>query len=55
MDNVEQVEGIDYDSYRQIGRVIFRRAVPPTALVLIRYYYDLTLSLIHILSNISVL
>ena len=42
VDNVEQVEGIDYDSYRQIGRVIFRRAVPPTALVLIRYYYDLT-------------
>ncbi len=42
VDNVEQAEGVDYDSYRQIGRVIFRRAVPPTSLVLIRYYYDLT-------------
>ncbi len=42
VDNVEQAENVDYDSYRQIGRIIFRRAVPPTALVLIRYYYDLT-------------
>jgi hypothetical protein len=41
VDNVEQLEGVDYDSYRQIGRIIFRRAVPPTALVIIRYYYDL--------------
>ncbi len=41
VDNVEQVEGVDYDSYRQIGRIIFRRAVPPTALVVIRYYYDI--------------
>jgi len=42
VDNVEQAENVDYDAYRQIGRIIFRRAVPPTALVLIRYYYDLT-------------
>lgn len=42
VDNVEQVESIDYDSYRSIGRIIFRRAVPPTSLVLIRYFYDLT-------------
>lgn len=41
VDNVEQIEGVDYDSFRQIGRIIFRRAVPPTALVIIRYYYDL--------------
>ena len=41
VDNVEQIEGVDYDSYRQIGRIIFRRAVPPTALVIIHYYYDL--------------
>ena len=42
VDNAEQAEGVDYDSYRDIGRIIFRRAVPPTALVLIRYYYDLS-------------
>lgn len=42
VDNVEQVEGVDYDSYRSIGRIIFRRSVPPTALVIIRYYYDLS-------------
>lgn len=42
VDNVEQAEGVDYDSYRQIGRIIFRRSVPPTALVIIRYYYDLS-------------
>ena len=40
VDAVEQKEAIDYDSYRQIGRVIFRRAVPPTSLVVIRYYYS---------------
>ncbi len=44
VDNAEQAEGVDYDSYRDIGRVIFRRAVPPTALVLIRYYYDLSVN-----------
>lgn len=43
VDNVEQAEGVDYDSYRQIGRIIFRRSVPPTALVIIRYFYDLSL------------
>ncbi len=42
VDSVEQVEGIDYDAYRSIGRIIFRRAVPPTALVIIRYYYDIS-------------
>ncbi len=41
VDNVEQVQGIDYDVYHEIGRIIFRRAVPPTALVIVRYYYDL--------------
>jgi len=41
VDNVEQVQGVDYDVYHSIGRIIFRRAVPPTALVIIRYYYDL--------------
>jgi hypothetical protein len=40
VDAVEQKEAIDYDSYRQIGRIIFRRAVPPTSLVVIRYYYS---------------
>ncbi|MGE5531776.1 MAG: hypothetical protein ACM3VW_06660, partial [Bacteroidota bacterium] len=44
VDNVEQVEGVDYDSYRQIGRIIFRRSVPPTALVVIRYFYDLSIN-----------
>ncbi len=34
-------EGIDYDAYRQIGRVIFRIGVPPTSLVRIQYYYEL--------------
>lgn len=42
VDNVEQAEGVDYDVFRDIGRIIFRRAVPPTALVIIRYYYDLS-------------
>ncbi len=41
VDNVEQVQSVDYDVYHDIGRIIFRRAVPPTALVIIRYYYDL--------------
>lgn len=41
VDNVEQIQGVDYDVYHDIGRIIFRRAVPPTALVIIRYYYDL--------------
>lgn len=41
VDGTEQVEGADYDSYRAIGRVIFRRAVPPTALVIVRYYYSI--------------
>ncbi len=41
VDNVQQQEGVDYDSYREIGRIIFRHAVPPTALVKIQYYYDL--------------
>jgi hypothetical protein len=44
VDSVEQAEGVDYDSYRQIGRIIFRRSVPPTALVVIRYFYDLSTS-----------
>lgn len=41
VDGAEQLEGADYDAYRSIGRVIFRRAVPPTALVVIKYYYDI--------------
>ena len=41
VDNAEQVQGVDYDVYHDIGRIIFRRAVPPTALVIIRYFYDL--------------
>ncbi len=41
VDNAEQVQGVDYDVYHDIGRIIFRRAVPPTALVIVRYYYDL--------------
>lgn len=41
VDGTEQIEGADYDAYRSIGRIIFRRAVPPTALVIIRYYYDI--------------
>lgn len=41
VDNVTQLEGVDYDSYRDIGRVIFRRLVPPTSLVRIQYYYSL--------------
>ncbi|MBC7289399.1 MAG: hypothetical protein H5T86_15430, partial [Armatimonadetes bacterium] len=41
VDNVEQKENVDYESIRPIGRIIFRRAVPPTSLVVIRYYYDI--------------
>ncbi len=41
VDDVEMEEGVDYDAYRQIGRIIFRLAVPPTSLVRIRYYYEL--------------
>ncbi|MBU0608652.1 MAG: hypothetical protein KKI08_12255, partial [Armatimonadetes bacterium] len=44
VDNIEQAEGVDYDSYRSIGRIIFRRSVPPTSLVAIRYYYDISSS-----------
>lgn len=42
VDNAEQAESVDYDAYRSIGRIIFRRAVPPTSMVVIRYFYDLT-------------
>jgi len=41
VDDAEMTEGIDYDAYRQIGRVIFRMGVPPTSLVRIQYYYEL--------------
>ncbi len=41
VDNTEQKQGVDYDVYHDIGRIIFRRSVPPTALVRIKYYYDL--------------
>lgn len=41
VDNVEQKEGVDFDSHRYLGRIVFRRAVPPTALVVIKYYYEL--------------
>jgi hypothetical protein len=40
MDNVEQREGVDFDAIRQIGRIIFRHIVPPTAVVRIKYYYQ---------------
>jgi hypothetical protein len=42
VDGSEQVEGTDYDANRPIGRVIFRRVVPPTSLVIIHYYYDIS-------------
>ena len=42
VDGVEQLEAVDYDSYRSIGRVEFRRVVPPTALVKVQYYYEIT-------------
>ena len=45
VDNVEQKETVDYDVNRYLGRIVFRRAVPPTSLVIVRYYYDLTASL----------
>jgi len=41
VDNVEQREGVDFDSLRQIGRIIFRRIVPPTSVVRIKYYYQI--------------
>jgi len=41
VDGVEQQEGADYDVDREIGRIIFRRIVPPTAVVRVRYYYQL--------------
>lgn len=41
VDGSEQVEGTDYDANRPIGRIIFRRVVPPTSLVIIKYYYDI--------------
>ncbi len=41
VDDVQMQEGLNYDAYRQIGRVIFRLAVPPTSLVRIQYYYEL--------------
>lgn len=41
VDNVPKTDGVDYDSYRSIGRIIFRYSVPPTSLVTIQYYYDL--------------
>ncbi|MBM3499979.1 MAG: hypothetical protein FJX74_15070, partial [Armatimonadetes bacterium] len=40
MDGVEQQEGVHFDADRQIGRIIFRLAVPPTAVVRIKYYYE---------------
>jgi hypothetical protein len=40
VDNVEQRELLDYEVDRYLGRIIFRRAVPPTSLVVVRYYYD---------------
>ena len=33
VDGTQQVEGVNYDDYRQIGRIIFRQAGPPTSLV----------------------
>lgn len=41
VDSAEQVQSVDYDVFHDIGRILFRRAVPPTSLVIIRYYYDL--------------
>lgn len=40
VDNVEQQEGLHFDADRQIGRILFRRAVPATATVRIKYYYE---------------
>jgi hypothetical protein len=39
LDEVEQQEGIDFDVYREVGRIVFRRVVPPTATVRVLYYY----------------
>jgi hypothetical protein len=41
VDGATQREGVDYDAIRQIGRVIFRRIVPPTSVVRIQYYYQI--------------
>jgi hypothetical protein len=41
VDGAEQMETVDYDAYRSIGRIIFRRAVPPTSMVILRYYYSI--------------
>ena len=41
VDGVRQMEAVDYDAYRSIGRVEFRRVVPPTALVKVQYYYEI--------------
>jgi len=41
VDGVRQMEAVDYDAYRTIGRVEFRRVVPPTALVRVQYYYEI--------------
>lgn len=41
MDAAPQTEGVNFDARRDIGRIIFRMAVPPTSLVVIKYYYSL--------------
>jgi len=41
VDDVEQREGVDYDAMREVGRIIFRRIIPPTAVVRVKYYYQL--------------
>jgi hypothetical protein len=41
VDGVEQQAGVDFDAAREIGRIIFRRAVTPTAVVRITYYYEI--------------
>ncbi len=41
VDNVEQKETVDYEVNRHLGRILFRRSVPPTSLVVVKYYYDL--------------
>ncbi len=40
VDETEWREGIEMDSIRQIGRIITRRPVPATAVVRVRYYYQ---------------
>ncbi len=41
VDDIPQQEGVDYDAIRQIGRVLFRHIVPATAVVHIKYYYQI--------------